>query len=195
GWGTGALFKGGRYTLAQAFFLNNQALVHRLVTRFPEKAGIEFSSYDKRAPAAEARRHGIRDRDLLGALWDRDCVALYGDPGWEARMPPSPPAWTYRLEERDGRYTFTVRTLKAGKWGNRPVMAFLPQRLSGVSDVTCTAPARPVVTDSFILLPLEGGFKDKEKHVVTFRAKRAARARTSAEGPPVRLSGARDGGT
>ena len=187
GWGTGALFRGGRHTLAQAFYLNNQALVHRLVTRYPEKAGIEFRSYDRGAPAAEARRHGITDRELLGALWDRDCVAFYGDPGWEARTLPEPPAWTYRLEERDGRYAFTLRTLEAGKWGNRPVMAFLPHRLSDISDVACTGPVRPVVTANFVLIPLEGDFEAKEERVVTFRARPVVPVRTSADEPPVRL--------
>jgi hypothetical protein len=189
GWGTGSLFKGGRNTLAEAFYFNNQALVHKLVTKYPRQAAIDFDSYDKKAPGRLVKRHSIAGRDLLGALWDRDCVAFYGDPGWEARMPPERPAWTWRLEAARGEYRFTLRALKDGKWGNRPVMVFLPERLSHVSGVKHKLTRAPTVTDDFVLVPIQGEFAAGEEHVVSFRARPVAPVRTSADHPPVRLDG------
>jgi len=187
GWGTGGLFGGGRNTLSEAFYFNNQSLVHKLVTKYPDKAGIEFDSYDQKAPGRLIKQHEIGSRDLLGSLWDRDCVAFYGDPAWEARRLPSPPAWTWRLEEAGGGYRFILRTLKRGKWGNRPVMVFLPERISNVSDMTHDMPKPPVITDDFVLLPLEGKYERGEEHVVSLRANAVEPVRTSADSPPVRL--------
>ena len=192
GWGTGGLFNGGRNTLSEAFYFNNQSLVHRLVTKYPEHAGIEFDSYDQRAPGRLVKQHKIGSRDLLGALWDRDCVAFYGNPAWEARRLPSPPAWTWRLEEAGGEYRFTLKALRDSKWGNRPVMVFLPRRLSDVSDVSWysdgAAPlGQPVVTDDFMLLPRRGEYKTGEEYVVSFSAREAEVVMTSAGDPPVRL--------
>ena len=50
----------GRYTLTEAFFANNHALIHRLG--------------DSATPS----------RDIRGLKFDRDVVAFYGDPKWSA---------------------------------------------------------------------------------------------------------------
>ncbi|MEZ6124376.1 MAG: hypothetical protein R3C49_14555 [Planctomycetaceae bacterium] len=61
GWGVLDYFveQPGRYTLTEAFFANHQALLHSLETESGDRRGLEF---------------------------DRDVVAFYGDPAWEARM-------------------------------------------------------------------------------------------------------------
>lgn len=99
GWGTGNVFIGqrDRYTLAQAFYANNQALVHRLETEFPDIARINFERYDNSAPGWLAQKHGLKSKDEVGFLWDRDCVAFYGDPAWEVRFRPTNPAWSVEL--------------------------------------------------------------------------------------------------
>ena len=36
-------------------------------------------------------------KDNLGLHWDRDTVAFYGDPAWEARLTPQPAHFTQKL--------------------------------------------------------------------------------------------------
>jgi zinc protease len=86
GWGTKDYFCSGRYNLAEAFFLNNQALVRDLREKFPAQADIQFNIYDHRAVQYLAAKYKLT-KDSLGLLWDRDVVAFYGDPAWDARMP------------------------------------------------------------------------------------------------------------
>lgn len=187
GWGTGSLFVGqrDRYTLAQAFYFNNQALIHKLQTQHATKAGINLETYDRRAIAWLVQRHGLDDRDALGCVWDRDAVAFYGDPGWEVRFPPRPPAWRYTLEETKGTYVLSVTTTREGKWGDRPVMIPFPIRFGDVDAVTCSADILPVVTDNFALLPLQGAFSEGEKLNISFTAREIERKRTSATDPDI----------
>jgi hypothetical protein len=166
----------GRFTLAESFFLHHQVLLHRLETRFPEKARVNLDEWGlgEKGPALLqrlARKHGLRSRDELGLLWDRDTVVLYGDPAWEARLvPQGNPAWDQTLTERDGRFRFEVTARKEGAWGTPPT-AFLPYR---VRDVALVAGAEhaPLVTDDFLLVPLTGEREPGAKVVVEFTAKR-----------------------
>jgi zinc protease len=141
GWGTLDLFLSSRHNLAEAFFFNNQALVHKLLTEKPT------------------------GKDLKGLLYDRDIVAFYGDPAWDARMPRSDPAWTEHFTTADGKVTFTLTATRDGKWPGRPVCAWLPQRLPGAK-VIAGQQHKPLVTDNFLLLPLTGDFKKAEQITV-----------------------------
>jgi len=188
GWGTSYYFVGqrGRYTLAQAFYCNNQALVHKLQTEHPAKATINLETYDRRAIRWVVHRHGLTDRDALGCVWDRDAVAFYGDPAWEARFPPTPSAWQYSLKENEGEYALSIETTRAGRWGNRPVVVLLPVRLHEIRGVRCSLPnVAPVVADNFILVPREGDFKAGETIEVSFAAKEVSPHRTAANSADV----------
>jgi zinc protease len=148
GWGCLDYFfeQPGRFTLAEAFYANHQALLHELETKFPEDAKKES---------------GVRSRN--GYLYDRDVVAFYGDPAWRVTMAPGPLAWEQELTEKDGVFTFTV-TPKKGKdsfhpvngngsqRGGRPIFAFLPHRVKNVTVIE-GSDLRPVVTDNFLLMP------------------------------------------
>ncbi|HEX4613092.1 MAG TPA: hypothetical protein VH092_33195 [Urbifossiella sp.] len=168
GWGVLDYFieQPGRYSLTEAFFANHQALLHRLETESP----------------ADARREsGTGSRN--GLLYDRDVVAFYGDPAWEARLKPAACAWDQRLTEKDGVYTFTVTPLlgeasfrpvntNGAQRGGRPLVAWLPHRVKNVT-VTGGAGHAPVVTDDFLLVPLPRTADPRRPLVVTFRAERA----------------------
>jgi zinc protease len=174
GWGVGLLFDDGRLSLSEAFFLNNQALVHQLATRYPSLLTVMPEVYD----SVERLAHQFRriDRDALGLLWDRDTVAFYGDPAWEARYPCTAPEVGYRLEEEGGAWTLFVTVLKEGgtcdpKWGSRPFVLLLPERVTEIRDVACDRPVSPVVTDRFALVPLAGVSARGEKITVTFKAR------------------------
>ncbi len=176
GWGTGMLFEEGRLSLAESFFLNNQALLHQLATRYPDLLAAMPETYDAKDVRNVSERYAKGDRDALGLLWDRDTVAFYGDPAWVAHYPEAPPAITYRLEEEGGAWTLCITVLKEGgysdpKWGWRPLMVLLPERVTDIRDVSCDRPATPVITDCFALVPLPRGSMRGEKVTVTFKAR------------------------
>ena len=177
GWGVKDLFFGqpGRFSLAEAFYLNNQALVHRLRTEFPKTAGVRFErlniEQDRRLMAFLARKHGLRSRDEMGLLWDRDTVALYGDPAWDARLASRDPAWKQELVRAEDTTIFRITTSRKGKWPGRPVMALLPHRVRDVK-ITKGADLKPLITDNFILVPLRGEFEKDKTFEVAFTAKR-----------------------
>lgn len=175
GWGVNEIFlrQQGRFTFAESFYLNNQALVHRLESEFPESARVNFQQWhietDRQLVNKLARKHRIQSRDAVGLLWDRDTVAFYGDPAWEARLVEvKTKPWSQEFEEKDGVYSFRVETLEDGSWQRSP-MAFLPHRVQGV-DITVGKKLNPLVTDNFILVPLTGEFKKGELYSVVFRA-------------------------
>ncbi len=156
GWGLLDYFveQPGRYTLCEAFHANDHALVHRLETKV--------------APA-----------DERGLRFDRDVVAFYGDPAWEARMAPGPLAYGQELSERDGTFTLVVTPLagaasfapvngNGSQRGGRPVVQFLPRRI-GAAEVLEGADWNPVVTDDFVLVPLPQAGEPEPIRIV-FRA-------------------------
>jgi hypothetical protein len=159
GWGVLDYFveQPGRYTLTEAFFANNHALIHRL------------------------NNPGTPKGDLRGLEFDRDVVAFYGDPKWSAKMADHPKYYSQKLEISDGIHTLTI-TPNRGKdsfkpvnrngsqRGGRPIVQFLPCR---VKDVTVIAGAnlKPVVADDFILLPNPRECGPDQDYVVQFKAK------------------------
>ncbi len=165
----------GRFTFAEAFRANHIALVHRLATRFPRVAGVNLDEWgieaDPELLEKLAARHGIVDRDALGLLWDRDTVAFYGDPAYEARVEPVvEPAWTQTLAQDGDLFTFEVTTAAASSW-HRPPISFLPERVREV-EIIEGGELGPVISDDFILLPLDGAFAGGQTFRVTFRTDR-----------------------
>jgi hypothetical protein len=185
GWGIRDYFMGqpGRFTLAESFFANSQALVHRLETRFPASARAEFDEWEierdngligKIAAAIGHKEWNSRVQDNVGLLWDRDTVAFYGDPAWEARLAPRPLAWEEMLREDGGTWTFEI-TAAADVSPGRPPFALLPWRLEAI-EVIEGRDLEPLIAENFILL---GGAKKLEKGKtcrVVFRARPAAAA-------------------
>ncbi len=150
GWGLLDYFveQPGRYDLAEAFFANQHALIHRLETEFGGSTKAESTS---------------ASQDEQGLRYDRDVLALYGDPGWDTRLAPGPLRWKQTLTEKDGLWTFEVEGLAGDKTfqpvnlngaqrGFRPIVAFLPHPLGPVEIVEGQA-LKPVVADSFLLIP------------------------------------------
>jgi hypothetical protein len=140
GWGCLDYFveQPGRYTFTEAFFANQHALIHRLATAGPGD-------------------------DTRGLTFDRDVVAFYGDPAWEARMADAPKAYDQQLTESDGVYTFTITpnrgadsfkpiNTNGAQRGWRPIVQFLPHRVKDMVIIE-GADLAPVVTDDFILVP------------------------------------------
>lgn len=155
GWGIGD-FMNNQYSLSEAFYFNNQALIWELEKLIPQQSSIEFKSFEYADRLEFAEEHQITDHKVLGYLWDRDVVALYGDPAWEARYPIKDPAWTVSGKQQGDMIEFNVEVLADGPWGKRPLAIPLPARFSQISKVSCSHGLTPLVTDDFILLPVMG---------------------------------------
>ncbi|MBE3070418.1 MAG: hypothetical protein IMZ66_09315, partial [Planctomycetes bacterium] len=179
GWGIQELLldQPGRFTLAEAFYFNTQAMLHEILTRFPRSAVVDFARYDlEREPRLIdqlATRHNLKDRDELGLLWDRDTVAFYGDPAFDARPAARPLAWDQAIAVAGRRYTFTATVRQAGTWPGKPLMMRLPHRVAGAKIVEGEE-YEPVVTDDFLLVPRAGTFAPGNEVRVVFEADRAA---------------------
>ena len=125
--------------------------------------------------------------DVNGLLFDRDMVAFYGDPAWEARMAEGKCNFRQELTEKDGVYTLTVTPLAGeASWrvvnkngsqrGGRPVVAFLPKRIdAGTVKVTSGGDRGVVVADDFVLVPLPGEDAEVAPFSVEFSATAAGK--------------------
>jgi zinc protease len=192
GWGMLDYFveQPGRFTLAEAFFANQQALIYRLATCFPGSETADADSGELPPgckPSVRAKALGLTLQDATGLLYDRDTVAFYGDPAWEVRMAPAKAAWTQSLVEKDGQFTFEVRPLRGAKSfqpinsngsqrGGRPIVQFLPHRIDAKSvRFVEGADLEPLVTDNFLLVPQPRDDAPKESYRIVFAANRIGR--------------------
>ena len=186
GWGMLDYFleQPGRFTLAEAFFANHQALLHRLGTYFPEAAAGDSARARRAAISLSpaARDAGLRAHDGRGLLFDRDQVAFYGDPAWSAKMAPARLAWEQKLTVTGGVYTFDITPKRGEKTfepvntngsqrGGRPIVELLPHRVRDVK-ILAGGDLRPVVADNFLLVPNPRTCDPKRTYRVVFRAAR-----------------------
>lgn len=138
GWGVLDYFveQPGRYTLTEAFFANQQALIHAIETNQGNQRGL---------------------------LFDRDVVAFYGDPKWEARMADRDKAYDQKLTVNGSTYTLEITPRRGAKSfepvntngaqrGWRPIVQWLPHRIKNIKVVEGDE-FKPVVSDDFILVP------------------------------------------
>lgn len=176
GWGVLDYFveQPGRYSLTEAFFANHAALIHRLETAFPDVAREEVigdmgECAKPVTPSPAGIGLSLTRQDGHGLLFDRDTVAFYGDPAWEARLAPGKLNWEQSLTESpEGEWTFEIKPLagaatfdtvnaNGSQRGGRPIIAFFPHRIDPARfTVAEGAENHPVVTDTFLLLPHPG---------------------------------------
>ena len=186
GWGLLDYFveQPGRYTLNEAFLANQHALIHRLEVFFPELTRVETDANGNSSTplklGARAKAAGLTANDGRGLLYDRDVVAFYGDPAWEARMAVQPRAYEQTLVESNGLFTFEIKpnggarsfdpvNLNGSQRGGRPFLAYLPHRI-GTAEVREGAALEPVITDDFILVPNPGKCDPAKTYRVVFAA-------------------------
>jgi len=187
GWGVLDYFveQPGRYTFTEAFFANQHALLHRLATYFPEL--LDQPSGDTGRPRLRptlsdaAKAAGLTASDALGLVHDRDVVAFYGDPAWQARMADRPKAFEQTLTHAGDTYTFEIKpnrgadsfqpiNTNGSQRGGRPFVAYLPQRVTDVR-IIAGADLNPVVTDDFILVPNPRVCDPARQYRVVFQAR------------------------
>ncbi len=169
----------GRYTFSEAFYFNNQALIHALQTRFPETAQVELKQWNLMTgmlllgmtAGALNGKENKDARDNLGLLWDRDTVAFYGDPAWDARLAPRDLPLELTLTVEQDTYTFQVHAKRDHKLRHPPAH-LLPHRIKDVQFIEGRELA-PLITDNFIMLPELETFEKGKTYRVVFRAKKA----------------------
>jgi zinc protease len=131
GWGVSDYFFKlvDRFTFAEAFFLTNQALMFDIENNTP----------------------GI---DRNGLMYDRDVLVLYGDPAYNAsieRCPGIEPIYDQELDYTEisqGYYRFTMSVqLNSAVNVSKPVIAFLPFRVTDVSVLNNNARAIEITDD------------------------------------------------
>jgi hypothetical protein len=120
-----------------------------------------------------------------GLKFDRDVVAFYGDPAWEAKMAPAKNAWDQKLTEDKGHFTFTIKPNRGARTfepintngaqrGYRPIVAYLTHRISTKDmKIIKGADLKPTITDNFLLIPNPRKCDPKEQYELIFTAKKA----------------------
>jgi zinc protease len=186
GWGVMDYFveQPGRYTFNEAFCANQIALENRLADFFPELVELETDALKvesmKLVAGDAAKAAGLAREDGLGLYYDRDTVAFYGDPAWQARMADKPKAFDQKLTVKRGTYAFEIKPrhgsrsfkptdLNGSQRGGRPFLAFLPHRVREVK-ITEGKELNPLVTENFILVPNPGECNPAKTYRVVFTA-------------------------
>ncbi len=170
GWGVQDYYieQPGRFTLAEAFFANNQALLSLLEESKAAKASEDTQNKEATLPSKLPKGAKLSSRYVEGLEYDRDVVVLYGDPAWRNALAEQESGWAQTLKSEkteDGRtlWTFTVDPKKGDKSfelidpngserGARPFFQFFPTRVAD-PQVVSGAEFNPVVVDNFILVP------------------------------------------
>jgi hypothetical protein len=187
GWGMLDYFveQPGRFTLAEAFYVNQQALIHRLKTYFPGVESTGAESGEKIVLSDAAKEAHLTQDDARGLLYDRDTVAFYGDPAWSATMAHGPLAWEQVLHENKGSYQLEIKALRGDKTfetvntngsqrGGRPIMALLPHRINAASvKITEGSDLQPLITKNFILVPRPNHFDGGRSYRIAFTTEAA----------------------
>lgn len=163
GWGVLELWQGNRgaMSLADAMFLNENKVLDETMRRFPKAMDVSFDCDDieegLRDPKFVSQLKGLEqsgvkvEKDLIGLVHDRDVVALWGDPKWEATFKPETgrafrTTWS---KDADGSQVLRV---ESDKDLETEVTCFLPERvkapkLEGPAGTTDDA----VIADDFLL--------------------------------------------
>lgn len=185
GWGCLDYFieQPGRYTFVEAFLANQVALMHRLQTFFPDQASAQLDDRGRLpqpvSVSTAAREAGLNAQDAVGLAYDRDTVAFYGDPGWVARIADGPLGWDQKLSRkgtewifeitpRRGENSFQPLSFNGSQRGGRPFVQFFNDRLKNI-EVVSGQELKPVVTDTFLLVPNPGKIESSRSYKVVFR--------------------------
>ena len=191
GWGTLKywLFNPGRYTLAEAVFLNEQDMLFQMnrwnsnfnQLNFPySQSDAQFRGEMKKAVAAIQNQLGIENptKDQVGFLYDRDVLAYYGDPKADIRLQEMPEE-EYKVDFKvkgekciikiKTRKNFNMNHLKGEQFkqehvGNLPFSYFFPERLKSPSLVSkCSGDV--LINEDFMLI-YEPNFKPGETYKI-----------------------------
>jgi zinc protease len=154
---------GDCFTFAEAFFITNQTVVMGLEEKLPE----------------------VMDNPKCKRVYgyDKDVVALYGDPAWDARMDKEDnylfqPNLSYTYKG-NGKYEFVFKITSKQDGliftptpggGGTCAGALLPFRVTNMKDITTDCGGKIVVTENFVLMQVKDSLKKGDERKVTFTA-------------------------
>lgn len=165
----------GRHSLSEAFLINQARMEQDLLRLAPSAGGFDLRLPDTGNPMPEPAFRRIlssplaaealagvdprskdaqeRARQLVGLLWDRETVAFYGDPAFDARLAArEEKAWSATLAEDAAGATVTVRFADAAAAAKgAPDLAFFPSRRLA-NPRLAEGPADTLAADDLILL-------------------------------------------
>jgi zinc protease len=144
GWGASGLWQQseGRLSLSEAFFLNTQNLIDRSMELCPGSESVDFDSDEIQTALRQDRPfiEGLKRleksgamkkenaKDVLGLIHDRDTVALWGDPAWQAGFAPPAAGAAVDLNWSDENGTLKL-TLQARRDFKGALPVWLPRRI------------------------------------------------------------------
>lgn len=160
GWGTlGTLLNNAEGTsLAEAWFLNNQFILHRSVGLDPALLNIRFNEAHMSTLSQRQMLHDMKEagidlrklvpvlRDCFGLIHDRDVVAFYGDPCWRAVVNESNTKPDFSITW-SGNSSVTIRSEKGGK-GRIGIL--FPDSVPADKVISCDAPDA-IFTNDYLL--------------------------------------------
>lgn len=157
GWGTLSCFFDNTdgTSLAEAFFLNNQFLLDKSMRIDPKCLDIEFDDGSHFADLMTGIRNaglspklGDEAKQVVGLIHDRDVLAFYGDPAWQATVDSSHSARPFRIEWQNAKnFTITANRDHKGRCA-----VFFPTAETGCNAQGCNI-EDAVLTNDFILFP------------------------------------------
>lgn len=175
GWGVHKYFfnNPGTMNFSEAFFANQQSLLAKLETEYPDALDEEqFTGVN-------------RSSECMGLLHDQDKVAFYGDPAYDARLlhaesevdytttlsqlnadtlPPRWTKWEIKITTRcHGQFNCPTPDDKLTSFGRPPVYVF-PCTMKEVRVLE----GKAIINCRFILLPLFGKYKPGQIHRAVF---------------------------
>lgn len=165
----------GTYNLTDAFFINQARMEYDLLKLAPSAANFDLNLPNTGNPMPEPAFRRIlktplatealaglepnskaaqeRFRQLVGLLWDRETVAFYGDPAFDARLnPSSPTGWKLTAQEDHQGVTLTLTfSSDAEASKGAPDLAYFPTRRLNNPQLAA-GPDSTLVADNLILL-------------------------------------------
>lgn len=168
GWGASGLWQNscGELSLSEAFFLNTQCLIDETLTRFPGAEKINFDAEDIQSGMKSDTEfiEGLNrlmpilkpdqndQKDLIGLIHDRDVVAFWGDPLWDARFDPTLKPHPVKSSWKSSDKSLTL-TLTASDDFNGAYPLWLPKRIPTANlTIPDGAKVDALVSDDFILI-------------------------------------------
>ena len=94
-----------------------------------------------------------------------------GPTAWKQKLTREGAVYTFEILPQRGEKTFNPINTNGSQRGGRPIVHFLPHRIRNVKLVE-GADLKPVVTDSFLLIPNPGTCDPARRYRVVFQAER-----------------------
>lgn len=108
----------GRYTMAEAYFLGQQHILHTLQCFSPGLLTASYNvNWDNRKDWStilekmkEVSGKELTNRDIIGFWQERDLLAYFGDPKWDVRFSPEEETYTVKTVRKGKKYIITLTT-------------------------------------------------------------------------------------